>query len=223
MKKIIIATLLLALVPSLNLYSQKVDSWEKSAKDKKATRKFSNNFFMSGGITPFLGFHKYTFESSNGEDPYNRSDFGIIRGELGFRYNVFNYKDFLSISVSAYPEASLRTGEVAINALSFPIGIDVNLFNSSTYNNIDKAGLSIGFGRNFDFGPDYRLQSNYLRGVVRYDKYSRKFKKGMAMESKLISGYFGVDFLFAGAQEFGEKDLINYRGFQIVLGRTFGL
>lgn len=221
MKTFYLLSLLTCLTFSEIYHAQKIDNWEKSPRDKVVSRKFSNNFFLSGGISPFLSFYKYQI---NG---FRTDDFELINFEVGLRYNVFNFHDFFSVSVSSYPNLGFNANSRISGMISsFPIGLDINLFNNSTYNNINKIGCSVGAGRSFNFGTNgYAVQTNYLRGVIRYNKYARKFSKKHKEKSKLINGYFGAEYSFTNSSfTLGNDDHVtSMTNFKILIGRTFGL
>lgn len=213
-----LTTLLMLLISES--YSQKINNWDMTQNDKKVARKFTNNFFLSGGITPLLSY--YRFKANDVQHKY----FDVFNIEVGLRYNVFNYRDFLSVSVVTYPNFGLNTDSYISGILfSVPIGVDFNMYNNSTYNNINKVGFSVGAGRAFNFGIDsFSEQTTYIRGVVRYNKYARKFSKKHKESSKLINGYFGFQYGFNSAFELDSGTKIkDYSNFKILIGRTFGL
>lgn len=221
-RQISILLLFIFIAPS-SLFSQ-TDKWVKNEKDKETSKKFSNNFYLSGGITPFLNFIKVD-EKQSDNSIITKYDDAIVNLEIGARYNVFKFKDFFSVGVSTYPSIELGASTPGLSTIfKVPLGVDLNLFNSSTYNNISKLGLSIGAGRTFNFGLDgFNMQSTYIRPVIRYNKYVRKFNRKSKYTSKLKSGYFGIVWSFGNTlyQYNNYYTITGVNEFRIVLGRTF--
>lgn len=169
--------------------AQRVATWKKSTKDKQEVKKFGNNYFHAITFVPLTGLTHYEV------DPMPRDDWGwepITRltawtfFSLGYqaRYNVLNHRDWFSISVSAEPYWDIvsrpsfesQGGSEDSNKKGVFLGIDLNLWNHSTFNNLDDRGLSLSAGLHLNKVARYpSTRAGFARITYKYVKYKRSF------------------------------------------------
>jgi hypothetical protein len=203
--------------------AQKIESWEKTRSDKVESRKFKNNFYMTRSVF-FANLNTVNFrvssEAVNNQvssisNKYTRGNFLYLNAELGFKYKLYKFKDFFSVAVVTYPNILLdrRFDQV------LPFGIEVAMFNSSTYNNTNKVGFSMAFGKELGRNTDYNFFNNFVRMTLNYNKYKRKLKGG----TKMVKGFFGFHYGFGDNGSFENKfvTFTDRKEFRIVIGRTF--
>jgi hypothetical protein len=125
------------------------------------------NFFHTIGVTAFLEVNrppagKYYQQRSQsnipGDTVVNYEGTGavtILSVTYDPRINIYHYRDFASLSVNLPVEFAISTYEPSggFGTFVLPVFIDLNLFNHSTFNNIDRWGGHIGVGYQYIFGP----------------------------------------------------------------------
>lgn len=84
--------------------------------------------------------------------------FGIGLVSVGYepRLNIYNYYDYISVSVSAPVTASFSaiSGRTAgVFNLHVPLMVEGNFFGQSVYNSYDQKGFSIGLGARYTLAP----------------------------------------------------------------------
>ncbi|MFI5204092.1 MAG: hypothetical protein ACHQF2_06310 [Flavobacteriales bacterium] len=189
---------------------QRVVSWKKSEVDRKECRRIRNNIFLSVGFTPIFGevVHPYTtvFKSDGIEIEELKEFWGmqLIAGEIDLRYNVFNFRDYFSISPTVKPCISFVAGNTMRPFFFLPVGADFNLWNHSTFNNINNFGLTIGTGIQYVFSKvedeypyttePFKYHEYYGRILFKYRRY-----KHYEISQKVRNhyGYFGFQYAYS--------------------------
>jgi hypothetical protein len=126
------------------------------SQEKKDLRKeyLSKNFFQSyGGMFAFefgtnnVGVYNQS-QLLNREQRYETHGVFVV-GVYSPRINVYNHKDFASISIACPLRVGLYVkGDMGLG-VKVPLFVDFNFFAHSTYNNINRKGFFIGFGGQF--------------------------------------------------------------------------
>jgi len=181
------------ILPFNKVDAQSVGTWEKTKEDKKEMRRFKNNYYHALTFVPFSGWVNYSIPpvTTNGYDPQVISE---IRAwtffSLGYqaRYNLYNYRDWFSVSLSAEPYWDIvsrrsfgsASGSEDSNKKGVFLGVDLNIGHQSTFNNLNDRGLSVSGGLHFNKVADYPgTRAFFGRLTYRYVKYKASLWKAM--------------------------------------------
>lgn len=154
--------IVLLLFPSVGLAQVQEIDYTKTKEERKAGRAFRNNFFRQRGFSSLLDVliapprFRPVIEFEQGlpvsyDQLLTRDSYLTLLGyTYELRYNLWNHRDFLSISAGT-PMSMSFSVNVSGNSGGFmhakvPLLLDVNLFAHSTYNNISDYGFFAGFG-----------------------------------------------------------------------------
>lgn len=154
---------------------------QTSPGEEKPLTWLQKNFFHSIGGTAFLesnrsaayGTYKRLPQSQDTAIDYEGViSVNILTVTYDPRINLVHYRDFASLSFNMPVEFALSVWEPYDSHGTFvlPAFIDLNLFNHSTYNNIDSWGGHAGIGYQYSFGPLIPRA-----GYAFYDTYERKW------------------------------------------------
>jgi hypothetical protein len=238
-QKILLLLLLILTISKSEINAQKYKgNWEKTEEDKKESKKFLNNFFISAGFSPFISLHKYSYIDTymDGADVIEsvetKSAFSVLDIELNLRYNLFNHHDNFSISTTFSPSFALIGDGASSVGINTPIGIDFNFFNHSTFNNIDNLGFSISGGlirHNFVADKGEALASNFKwndlfgRFTFKYRKYKASFSTNYK-PNKYYYSYFAIQYGSSNqtlTMTNGTESTNKFNHFKIVFGKIF--
>lgn len=128
---------------SVSVSGQIIDRSQKITEEEKLERKkFKNNFFTQRGFSVLSEY----FGVYAKDELFSAEFVSLISYTHEFRYNLLNYKDFLSLSSSVPLSAGIYIGQYNGVGLKLPLCFDLNFFLNSTYNNIDQVGFYVGGG-----------------------------------------------------------------------------
>ncbi|MEQ9186507.1 MAG: hypothetical protein RLP15_02160 [Cryomorphaceae bacterium] len=217
--------------------AQRVATWEKSSEDKKELKKFGNNYFHAITFVPMTGLTHYTV------DPIPSEGFGAEPStrlaawtffSLGYqaRYNLLNHRDRFSISVSAEPYWDIvsrpsfesQGGSEDSNKKGIFLGVDLNLWNHSTFNNLDDRGMSLSAGLHLNKVARYpSTRAGFARITYKYVRYKRSFFSVSSVDpNKQVFRFIALQVGYGG--DSGKADVpynaaLEYR---LILARIIG-
>lgn len=213
--QLIVLTGFSILVLASNGLTQKQTGWEKNPEDKKEILRPKNNFFHSFGFIPFLNLftlnYKITSDIDNTEYSTSTLNFSPLFIQYDLRYNLLNVRDFFSISVSSSPALAVCMSDYTTGIYrQLPIGLDLNFFMHSTFNNIQNAGFSFSGGLAFNHASSaMRSQEGPVSWKEYYGKFCFKFKK-----------YKSANFKYYTTGILKVKNYYSYFGIQIGRGNA---
>ncbi|HIE84910.1 MAG TPA: hypothetical protein EYQ00_14200 [Dehalococcoidia bacterium] len=200
--RILISLLLLS---SPVFAQEKEYDYKKTAEERKRGRAFKNNFFTQSSRTYFTHLIEspYTIQTNidrDGEmyqESYNESHFALFDYAFETRYNLFNFRDYLSVSTSVPVQLALTVpwqSSGGVGHLILPVYLDLNLFAHSTYNSIDNIGFFAGVGKQQVWGT--------LLGGEHQSWNELVFRGGVKYPSRGRLSFFMV--------EYGQGEIIEY-------------
>lgn len=97
-----------------------------------------------------------------------RFSFGIGLVSIAYepRLNIYNYYDYISLSVSAPITVSFSAvgGQISgVGHVHVPLMLEGNFFGQSTYNAYDEKGFSVGLGARYTFAPVYVIDDGNVK------------------------------------------------------------
>jgi hypothetical protein len=234
--------LFIAILLSIEVSSQRIENgWKKTPEDRKESRKIGNNIYFSAGFTPIFSIYKYRYKYFY-EDGLNlveelsdpQKSHARIELEVNIRYNLFNFRDFFSISATFLPAISFHNGGIGTVYWNKPVSLDLNFYNHSTFNNINNLGFSISGGvQNHKIDVKSSPLFHTIQDLKWRDYFGRisiKFRKYKSTQSikfnprKYYYSYFALQYGFSNQTisiNTGETTTDKFTHFKIVFGKIF--
>lgn len=196
-KTTLILFILLTFIVSAGYTQTENDTEKLSFMRRNFFQVFGGSVFFEGGYTPFYNDSIEIPDPNNYNqnitvrDHHSNSYVTLFCFEYEPRLNLFNYKDFFSISFNMPFISGIQFFDNdGFGAFKNAYIIDFNFFNHSTYNNINEWGGHIGTGLQMTVGPIL------YKGDLKTDRVWTNWIIRGGLKFPFRSRYTFVDFAF---------------------------